>query len=84
MNYRDAPNYRKCLDCNARVLPPRRKCNSCRKGRVYTHTQLRASTKGMNARGLALHRPETSHTRRAKRQNPQVLGSLPTMRMSRL
>jgi uncharacterized OB-fold protein len=84
MNYRDAPNYRKCLDCDARVLPPRRKCNSCRKSVAYTVSTLKPSRAGYNKRGTALHRPTTSHTRRAKRQNPQVLGSRPNLVQSRL
>lgn len=79
---RDAKAYRKCLDCPNKVLPPRRKCNACRK-QTYITTVLRPSNRGRNKRGLALHRPETAHTRKAKRQNPHVLGSRPDLVMSR-
>lgn len=82
MNHRDAKAYRKCLDCANKVLPPRRKCNRCRKTK-YTTTVLRPSNKGRNKVGLALHRPERPHTRRPKRQNPHVLGSSPELVMSR-
>ena len=82
MNPRDAKAYRKCLDCNARVLPPRRKCNACRKQK-YTVTVLAGGQKNRNKRGLALHRADKPHTRRPKRQNAHVLGSSPEMVMSR-
>lgn len=85
MNYRDAAHYRECIatGCANRVLPPRKKCNGCRVSKVYKVEALRPSRKGMNARGTALHRPEKSHTRKAKRQNPNVLGSSPDMVMTR-
>lgn len=82
MNPRDQRAYRTCLTCDAKVLPPRRKCNRCRKTK-YTTTVLRASNKGRNKVGLALHRPDKPHTRKAKRQNPHVLGSTPNLVMSR-
>lgn len=78
---RDDKAYRKCLDCDNKVLPPRRKCNACRK-QTYTTTVLSPSNRNRNKRGLALHRPDTSHTRRAKRQNPHVLGSRPELVMT--
>jgi uncharacterized OB-fold protein len=83
MNYRDAKAYKKCLTCDNKVLPPRRKCNSCRKSKTYTVTSMKPSRKGYNARGTALHRPESSHTRKPKRQNSYVLGSEPHLVMSR-
>lgn len=80
---RDRRHYRKCLTCDNLVLPPRRKCNKCRKAKVYTVTTLPYGRRGRNKVGTALHRPEKSHTRKAKRQNPNVLGSTPDMVMSR-
>lgn len=80
---RDRRHYKKCLDCDNLVLPPRRKCNRCRKAKVYTTTVMRPSRKGMNKVGTALHRPEKPHTRKPKRQNSNVLGSEPNMVMSR-
>lgn len=82
MNPRDQRAYRKCLDCNTKVLPPRRKCNKCRK-KKYTTTVLRPSLRGSNKVGLTLTKPSKPRTRRAKRQNPHVLGSRPDIVMSR-
>lgn len=79
---RDISRYRKCLDCEALVLPPRRKCNRCRKAKTYTVTELRPSRKGMRARGTSLTRPDKIRTRRPKRQNPDVLGASPGMSMN--
>jgi hypothetical protein len=77
MNYRDAKAYRKCRTCDNKVLPPRVKCNACRKSKVYTVTVLPAGRKGYNKVGTALHRPDKSHTRKAKRQNSHTLGMQP-------
>ena len=85
MNPRDLRHYKTCIatGCDAKVLPPRKKCNACRVSKVYHTTTLRPSRKGSNAVGTALHRPDKAHTRKAKRQNPNVLGSEPHMVMSR-
>jgi hypothetical protein len=69
---RDRHRYRTCsaTSCDELVLPPRRKCNRCRKGKTSTVTVLRPSRKGMNARGTCLHKADKVRTKRAKRQNP--------------
>jgi uncharacterized OB-fold protein len=82
MTYRDRRHYKKCLHCDALVLPPRRKCNNCRKVKKYTVTELRPSRKGANATGTCLHKPDKVRTKRAKRQNADKLASVPHMKMS--
>jgi uncharacterized OB-fold protein len=82
VNYRDRHNYKKCLDCDALVLPPRRKCNACRKVKKYTTTELRPSRKGANAIGTCSRKPERTHTRKAKRQASHTLASRPDMVLS--
>lgn len=68
--YRDRARYRKCADCPALVLPPRRKCNKCRKAKVYVVIDLGESRRGRNKRGTCLHKADKNRTRKAKRQNP--------------
>jgi len=75
--FRDRSRYRKCTDCDNFVLPPRRKCNSCRKTKKYTVVELRPSRKGMNKRGTCLHKPDKRRTKKPKRQNPHVMGMQP-------
>ena len=79
VNPRDRARYRKCLTCDALVLPPRRKCNACKTSKVYKVETLRGSRKGMNKRGTCLHKPDKIRTKRAKRQNTNLLGEKPTM-----
>jgi hypothetical protein len=46
--------------------------------------QGRAITRGMNARGIASHKPDKIRTRKAKGQNTQIKGAQPMeMRASR-
>lgn len=75
--YRDRARYRKCLDCDNLVLPPRRKCNACRKTKTYTTTDLGESRRGRRKRGLSLTKADKNRTRRAKRQNPPQGGPKP-------
>jgi hypothetical protein len=78
---RDRHRYRKCADCDDLVLPPRRKCNKCRKAKV-TVTELRPSRAGMRRRGVSLTRPDKIRTRRAKRQHADKrTGNSPELRM---
>lgn len=63
-------------NCGAPIPKGKRKClkHLKLKGKV---TQGRPSTKGSNARGIAAHKPDKSYTRKAKRQNPEVMGTRP-------
>lgn len=71
MYFRDAVagDWNTC-PCGAKVLKPRRKCNACRKTKKYATTELRPTTKGKNARGVCLHKPDKIRTKRAKGQRP--------------
>lgn len=79
----DRHRYRQCAHegCNELVLPPRRKCNRCRKT-TYKVTTLPPSNKGRRARNISLTRPDKVRTKRAKRQHPEQLASSPELRMS--
>lgn len=77
---RDRHRYRKCAACDDLVLPPRRKCNKCRKAKT-TVTTLRPSRKGMRARGVSLTRPDKVRTKRPKRQHADKrTGNVPRLR----
>jgi hypothetical protein len=70
--------FSRCSVCQTPIRKGLRKCSAHKKrGKV---TQGRPVTKGANARGIAAHKPDRSHTRRAKRQNPQVMGTKPYTR----
>jgi hypothetical protein len=76
MNYRDqaaATNLTKCA-CGRPILKPKRKCLHCKKTTKYTHTTLRAQKTPAN-------KPDKPRTRRAKRQNSQILGTCPDLRL---
>jgi hypothetical protein len=62
--------------CYTIVLKPRRVCCVHLKGKRKV-TQGRPINKGRNARGVALHRPDTIRTRKAKGQNTQAKGAQP-------
>jgi len=86
MFYRDlaAANFKRCVGegCSEWVLPPRRKCNKCRKARTKQAEVLRASTRGKNKRGVCLHKAEKSRVKRPKRQNVARMNVEPTLRMT--
>jgi hypothetical protein len=69
--------------CGAPIPKGKRKCLRHLKLKGKT-SQGRPVTKGSNARGIAAHKPDRSRTRRAKRQNPQVMGVKPTLRVSHM
>ena len=62
--------------CNTPIRKGLRKCVAHKKtkGKV---TQGRPVRKGANAVGIAAHKPDKSRTRKAKRQNPEVMGTRP-------
>jgi hypothetical protein len=66
--------------CNRPVLPPRRKCTACLASKMKV-TQGKPVTKGSNARGTCLHKPDKSRTKRPKRQNPG--GNVPQVSKTR-
>lgn len=49
---------------------------------TYTTTVLRPSNRGRHKRGITLSKPDKIRTRRAKRQNPSIMGSTPYLRKS--
>lgn len=53
----------------------KRKCAKCVKVRKVT--KGRDSNRGRNKVGIAAHKPDKSHTRKAKRQNTASLGMQP-------
>lgn len=67
--------------CNTPIRKGLKKCVTHLKGKRKA-TIGRPVTKGSNARGIAAHKPDKSRTRRAKRQNPEVMATRPNMRMS--
>lgn len=78
---RDRHRYRKCADCDELVLPPRRKCNKCRKVKATQVVELRPSRAGMRRRGVSLTRPDKVRTKRAKRQHADKrTGNVPYLR----
>jgi hypothetical protein len=67
--------------CNTPIRKGLKKCSAHLKSKRKA-TVGRPVTKGSNARGIAAHKPDKSYTRRAKRQNPEVMGTQPNLRMS--
>lgn len=66
-----AGNFRPCAGgCGGYVLKPARKCARCKVTKKYKVTVARPKTKGMNARGICLHKPDKVRTKRAKGQRP--------------
>lgn len=64
--------------CQTIVLKPRRKC-TFHLVKPRKVTQGRPINKGRNARGIAAHKPDKIRTRRAKRQNPEMMNRVPYM-----
>lgn len=62
--------------CNTPIRKGLKKCIVHLKGKRKA-TVLRPSRKGMNATGIAAHKPDRSHTRKAKRQNRPTDGPRP-------
>lgn len=62
--------------CNTPIRKGLKKCSKHLKSRRKA-TVGRPVTKGSNARGIAAHKPDRSHTRKAKRQNTDVMGAQP-------
>lgn len=71
-----------CADCNKAIVKPRRKCNACRKTKKYSTTSLKTSN--ARPRSLCVSKPNKRRTKRAKRQNPEVMNVVPYMRTSSL
>jgi len=49
----------------------------------YKVVEMKASRKGANKIGYCAHKPDKSHTRKAKRQNTASLGSVPQLAETR-
>lgn len=75
MNLAERRLYPTCA-CGRPAPFGKRKCARCLK-RPRKVTTLRPSTRGRNKVGVAAHKPDKPHTRKAKRQNPPQGGPKP-------
>jgi hypothetical protein len=77
MNPLDARLFPTCVSCGRPAPIGKRKCGRCLNTKRFKVIQGNDCRRGANATGIAAHKPDKSHTKRAKRQNPPYSGPRP-------